>query len=164
MQSAGGFEWNWILNLVDDRLVCWFSKSVLEIVTYIWHPILLRPITIWLHMIHGAQHTLWFHHDALESLEFEQLMWLTTSDYYLFHVYLFECVAAAILVRLHSFSMNFVHGQHTQWCKWFGIDEMHPTTGYHQIYSEIFRGKNKKNKKSNCKNVSINLYANSRRT
>lgn len=64
-------------------------------------------------MIHGAQHILWFHRDALESLEFEQSMWPTTFDYYLFHVYLFENGAAVILDRLHYFPFIFARNKKT---------------------------------------------------
>lgn len=68
--------------------------------TYIWHPISLRPITISMDMIHGAQHILSFHRGALVSPEFGPLMWLTTFDCYLFHVYSLEYEAVAALGRL----------------------------------------------------------------
>lgn len=130
----------------------------MAIVTYIWHPILLRPITIWLHMIHGAQHILWFRHDALESLEFEQPMWLTTFDYYLFHVYLFEHRAAVILDRLHYFAiLEFIRCAPK--CKWHHRWNV-PNSG---CIKNGYISHRRTRKKRYVKNVSINLNANSPR-
>lgn len=91
--------WNGIASVVVQK---YFTA---KIATYIWHPILHRPITIWMGMIHGAQRILSFHRDALVLPEFVPSMWPTTFDYYLFHVYLFEYGAVVILDRLVAFGL-----------------------------------------------------------
>lgn len=140
-----------------------------QMVTYIWHPILHQSITLWLHMIHESQHILSFHHDAHESLEFEPLMWPTTFDYYLFHVYLFVYATAVILDRLcniwrgrpfsiHSPNANDIvdekcRSNNTGYIKQIPIEEKYTHTHKHRNARERERKR--------IKNVSINLYANS---
>lgn len=92
-------------------------------------------------MIHGAPHILSFHHDALEWLVFEQSMWLTTFDYSLFHVCLFECVTAVFLGRLYvvpfGFAMtqnaNVLKGYIEQFTEWKKDEK----ECFHYLYEQV---------------------------